>query len=86
MALNSGLRYLLQGAENVVVMVEVIVAWFWDRVLSTRVFDLNPSLNNAEALEQTPALQALATVVLTLKDLTSYRSHKPGKRESSDCA
>jgi hypothetical protein len=38
----------------------------------------NPSLNDTEALEQTPALQILVTVVLALKDLPSCRSHKQG--------
>jgi hypothetical protein len=45
---------------------------------------LNPSLNDPEALEQTPALQALVTVLLALKDLTSCRSYKPGRRKSSN--
>jgi hypothetical protein len=39
---------------------------------------LNSFLNDLEALEQTPALQTLETVLLTLKDLTSCRSYKPG--------
>jgi hypothetical protein len=46
---------------------------------------LNPSLNDPEALEQAPALQAL-TVLLALKDLISCRSYKPGRRKSSNGA
>jgi hypothetical protein len=46
----------------------------------------DPSLNDPEALEQTLALQALAAVLLALKDLTSCRSYKPGRRKSSNGA
>jgi hypothetical protein len=46
----------------------------------------NPSLNDPEALEQTLALQTLVTVLLTLKDLTSRRSYKPGRRKSQNGA
>ena len=36
------------------------------------------SFNDAEALEQTPALQARVTIRLALKDFPSCRSYKPG--------
>jgi len=39
----------------------------------------NLSLNDGEALEQIPGLQALITVLLALKDLSGCRSYKPGR-------
>ena len=46
----------------------------------------NSSLNDPEALEQTSALQALVTVFLALKDFTSCRRYKPGRRKGSNGA
>ena len=46
----------------------------------------NPSLNDPEVLEQTPALQTLVAVLLTFKDFINRRSYKPGRRKSSNGA
>ena len=46
----------------------------------------NPSLNDLEAIEQTPTLQTLVIVLLTFKDLPSCKNYNLGRRKSSNGA